>query len=340
MKDRALIVLGIESSCDETAAAVVKDGKMLSNVIATQISDHSAYGGVVPEIASRRHLEAISPVIERALRDAKLSLPEIEGIAVTRGPGLVGSLLVGLSTAKALACALDIPLAGVNHIEGHIMASFLSDKKPQFPFIALVVSGGHTNVYLVNNYHQFQQLGQTRDDAAGEALDKAAKLLGLGYPGGVIIDKLSKNGNPHAYDFPRAMKDSPDFSFSGLKTSLSVMLKKRGRPFTEDELPDVVASYQEAIVDVLVQKTIRAANDNNIRQLVVCGGVAANSRLRLRFAKIAEEEGMELFIPPMVLCTDNAAMIAVLGEIILKNRGGDSLDLNAVSRWPLVNRPS
>ena len=340
MKDRALIVLGIESSCDETAAAVVKDGKMLSNVIATQISDHSAYGGVVPEIASRRHLEAISPVIERALRDAKLSLPEIEGIAVTRGPGLVGSLLVGLSTAKALACALDIPLAGVNHIEGHIMASFLSDKKPQFPFIALVVSGGHTNVYLVNNYHQFQQLGQTRDDAAGEALDKAAKLLGLGYPGGVIIDKLSKNGNPHAYDFPRAMKDSPDFSFSGLKTSLSVMLKKRGRPFTEDELPDVVASYQEAIVDVLVQKTIRAANDNNIRQLVVCGGVAANSRLRLRFAKIAEEEGMELFIPPMVLCTDNAAMIAVLGEIILKNRGGGSLELNAVSRWPLVNRPS
>ena len=335
-----MIVLGIESSCDETAAAVVKDGKMLSNVIATQISDHSAYGGVVPEIASRRHLEAISPVIERALRDAKLSLPEIEGIAVTRGPGLVGSLLVGLSTAKALACALDIPLAGVNHIEGHIMASFLSDKKPQFPFIALVVSGGHTNVYLVNNYHQFQQLGQTRDDAAGEALDKAAKLLGLGYPGGVIIDKLSKNGNPHAFDFPRAMKDSPDFSFSGLKTSLSVMLKKMGRPFTEDELPDVVASYQEAIVDVLVQKTIRAANDNNIRQLVVCGGVAANSRLRLRFAKIAEEEGMELFIPPMVLCTDNAAMIAVLGEIILKNRGGGSLVLNAVSRWPLVNRPS
>jgi len=340
LKDRALIVLGIESSCDETAAAVVKDGKILSNVIATQISDHSAYGGVVPEIASRRHLEAISPVIERALRDAKLSLPEIEGIAVTRGPGLVGSLLVGLSTAKALACALDIPLAGVNHIEGHIMASFLSDEKPQFPFIALVVSGGHTNVYLVNNYHQFRQLGQTRDDAAGEALDKAAKLLGLGYPGGVIIDKLSKNGNPHAYDFPRAMKDSPDFSFSGLKTSLSVMLKKMGRPFTEDELPDVVASYQEAIVDVLVQKTIRAANDNNIRQLVVCGGVAANSRLRLRFAKIAEEEGMELFIPPMILCTDNAAMIAVLGEIILKNRGGDALDLNAVSRWPLVNRPS
>jgi N6-L-threonylcarbamoyladenine synthase len=337
LKDRALIVLGIESSCDETAAAVVKDGKILSNVIATQIKEHSAYGGVVPEIASRRHLEAISPVIERAVADAKLSLPEVEGIAVTRGPGLVGSLLVGLSTAKALAYALDIPIAGVNHIEGHIMASFLSDNKPQFPFVALVVSGGHTNVYLVSDYHQFRQIGQTRDDAAGEALDKAAKLLGLGYPGGVIIDKLSQGGNPHAFDFPRAMKDSPDFSFSGLKTSLSVMLKKRGRPFTEDELPDVVASYQEAIVDVLVQKTIRAANANTVRQLVVCGGVAANGRLRKRFARVAEEEGMELFIPPMVLCTDNAAMIAVLGEIILKNRCGDSLELNAVSRWPLAD---
>lgn len=225
-----MIVLGIESSCDETAAAVVRDGKMLSNVIATQIKDHSAFGGVVPEIASRKHLEAISPVIERALADANLTLNGIEGIAVTRGPGLVGSLLVGLSTAKALAYALGIPLAGVNHIEGHVMASFLSDEKPQFPFIALVVSGGHTNVYLVNDYHQFCRLGQTRDDAAGEALDKAARLLGLGYPGGVIIDKLSVNGNPEAYDFPRAMKDSSDFSFSGLKTSLLNMLKKEGAP--------------------------------------------------------------------------------------------------------------
>ncbi|NLN38919.1 MAG: tRNA (adenosine(37)-N6)-threonylcarbamoyltransferase complex transferase subunit TsaD [Smithella sp.] len=332
-----MIVLGIESSCDETAAAVVRDGKMLSNVIATQIKDHSAFGGVVPEIASRKHLEAISPVIERALADAKLTLNGIEGIAVTRGPGLVGSLLVGLSTAKALAYALGIPLAGVNHIEGHVMASFLSDEKPQFPFIALVVSGGHTNVYLVNDYHQFCRLGQTRDDAAGEALDKAARLLGLGYPGGVIIDKLSVNGNPEAYDFPRAMKDSSDFSFSGLKTSLLNMLKKRGRPFSDDELPDVAASYQEAIVDVLVRKTVREGLVHNIRQLVVCGGVAANSRLRHRFTEAARAEGMDLFIPPMVLCTDNAAMIAVLGEIILKNRGGDALDLNAVSRWPLVD---
>jgi len=215
-----LFVLGIESSCDETAAAVVNDGKLLSNVIASQIQDHSAYGGVVPEIASRKHIEAISPVIRQAMADAGLILKNLEGIAVTRGPGLIGSLLVGLSAAKALAYGLKIPFVGVNHLEGHIMASFLAEKKPQFPFAALVVSGGHTNVYLVNNYHEFKLLGQTRDDAAGEAFDKAAKLLDLGYPGGVVIDKMAKTGNPKAYNFPRAMKDSHDFSFVGLQTSL------------------------------------------------------------------------------------------------------------------------
>ncbi len=333
-----MLVLGIESSCDETAAAVVQDGKLLSNIIASQIKDHSAYGGVVPEIASRKHLEAISPVIAEALANASLKLTDIEGIAVTRGPGLIGSLLVGLSAAKALTFALGIPFVGVNHLEGHIMASFLAEKKPEFPFAALVVSGGHTNVYLVNNYHEFQLLGQTRDDAAGEAFDKAAKLLDLGYPGGVVIDKLAKSGNCRVYDFPRAMKDSPDFSFSGLKTSLLMMLKKRGRSFAEEELPDVVASYQEAIMDVLVEKTLRAARENNIRQLVVCGGVAANTRLRQRFAEATAKNSMDLFIPPMVLCTDNAAMIAALGEIMLKNGRRDSLDLNAVSRWPLVDR--
>jgi N6-L-threonylcarbamoyladenine synthase len=335
-----LLVLGIESSCDETAAAVVKDGVLLSNIIASQIKDHSAYGGVVPEIASRKHMEAISPVITEALAEAQVKLNDIEGIAVTRGPGLIGSLLIGLSTAKALAYALDIPFVGVNHLEGHIMASFLAEKKPQFPFVALVVSGGHTNIYLVKNYHAFQLLGQTRDDAAGEAFDKAAKLLDLGYPGGVVIDKMAKTGNPKAFDFPRAMKDSPDFSFSGLKTSLLVMVKKRGRNFSGEEMPDVVASYQEAIMDVLVEKTLKAARENCISQIVVCGGVAANSRLRLRFADATSKTGMDLFIPPMVLCTDNAAMIAALGEIILKNGRRDSLDLNAVSRWPLVERPS
>lgn len=330
------MVLGIETSCDETASAVVKEGQLLSNVIASQIKDHSQYGGVVPEIASRKHIEAINPVVRQSLADAGITLKQIEGIAVTRGPGLIGSLLIGLSSAKALAFALDIPFVGVNHLEGHITASFLAEKKPQFPFAALVVSGGHTNVYLVKNYHEFQLLGQTRDDAAGEAFDKAAKLLNLGYPGGVVIDKIAKSGNPNAFNFPRAMKDSTDFSFSGLKTSLLTMLKKRGRQFEKNELPDIAASYQEAIIDVLVAKTLRAARENNISQIVVCGGVAANSRLRQKFTQTAAAHRMELFIPPVILCTDNAAMIAALGEIILKNGRRDSLDLNAISRWPLV----
>jgi len=331
-----MLVLGIESSCDETAAAVISNGKMLSNVIASQIAVHSQYGGVVPEIASRQHIEAINLVLKQALNDAHVTLREIEGIAVTRGPGLIGSLLIGLSTAKALAYALDIPFVGVNHVEGHVTAAFLAEKPPSFPFIALVVSGGHTNIYQVKNYHNFQLLGQTRDDAAGEAFDKGAKLLNLGYPGGVVIDRIAKSGNPKAVAFPRAMKDSSDFSFSGLKTSLLVMLKKRGRDFSAEELPDIAASYQEAIVDVLVDKTIKAVEDNGISRVVVCGGVAANGRLRERFAAATVARNIELFIPPVILCTDNAAMIAAIGEIMLKNGQRDSLDLNAVSRWPIA----
>lgn len=332
-----MFVLGIESSCDETAAAVVREGKQLSCVVASQIKDHSAYGGVVPELASRKHIEAIVPVVEKALKDAGASFLDLQGIAVTRGPGLIGSLLVGLNAAKALAYGLGIPFVGVNHLEAHIMAAMLLEKKPRFPFAALVVSGGHTNVYAVKNHHRFALLGQTRDDAAGEALDKAAKLLDLGYPGGVVIDRMAKSGNPGAYGFPRAMKDSPDFSFSGLKTSLLVLLKKRGRGFEESELPNVVAAYQEAVVDVLVEKTIRAARENDLFQIVVCGGVAANSRLREKFSEAAFREGMELFFPPMMLCTDNAAMVAALGEVMLENGRSDFLDLNAVSRWPLVS---
>jgi len=331
-----MLVLGIESSCDETAAAVISRGNLLSSVVASQIKDHCKYGGVVPEIASRKHIDAINFVVQEALEDAGVTIKEIEGIAVTRGPGLIGSLLIGLSTAKALAFALNIPLAGVNHLEGHIAASFLSESTPEFPFIALIVSGGHTNVYLVKNYHEFTLLGQTRDDAAGEAFDKAAKLLNLGYPGGVVIDKLAKQGDPQAVAFPRPMKDSPDFSFSGLKTSLLTMLKKRGRDFEESQLPDVTAGYQEAIVDVLIEKTIQAARDNGIHRIVVCGGVAANGRLREKFAAAAIAANMELFIPPAVLCTDNAAMIAAIGEIMLVSGRSDSLDLNAVSRWPLT----
>ncbi|MBU2252381.1 MAG: tRNA (adenosine(37)-N6)-threonylcarbamoyltransferase complex transferase subunit TsaD, partial [Proteobacteria bacterium] len=228
-----MVVLGIESSCDETAAAVVRDGRvMLSNVIASQVDVHAQYGGVVPEVASRKHIEAIAPVIVQALGDAQLTLAEIEGIAVTRGPGLIGSLLVGLSAAKAIAFARCIPLVGVNHLEGHVAAVFLTDTQPPFPFVALVVSGGHTTIYLVEGFQRFVVLGQTRDDAAGEAFDKAAKLLELGYPGGVVIDRLAKQGNHDAFPFPRCMRDSVDFSFSGLKTSLLMRLKKRGSPFT------------------------------------------------------------------------------------------------------------
>jgi N6-L-threonylcarbamoyladenine synthase len=332
-----VITLGIESSCDETAAAVVRDGRtLLSSVIASQVDLHARYGGVVPEIASRHHIEAVAPVILQSLDDARLSLAEIDGIAVTRGPGLIGSLLVGLSVAKALAFARRIPLVGVNHLEGHVAAIFLTDNPPGFPFVALVVSGGHTTIYLVEGFRRFAILGQTRDDAAGEAFDKAAKLLDIGYPGGVVIDRLAKEGNRTAIAFPRAMKEGLDFSFSGLKTSLLLHLRKRERSLTPAETSDLAASYQEAIVDVLVEKTLRAAAMTCASRIVVCGGVAANSRLRDRFSEEAARSGVAFFAPPPVLCTDNAAMIAVVGGHLLREGHRDGLDLNAVSRWPLA----
>lgn len=332
-----MLILGIESSCDETAAAVVRDGRvLLSNVIASQIKVHSKYGGIVPEVASRKHIEAIGAVVLQALEDAGVTLEDIEGIAVTRGPGLVGSLLVGLSTAKAIAYARAIPFVGVNHLEGHVASVFLAETPaPAFPFVALVVSGGHTNIYKVQDFQQVIVMGQTRDDAAGEAFDKAAKLLDIGYPGGVVIDRLAKPGNRQALAFPRAMRESLDFSFSGLKTALLNMVKKRNHPFGEEEIPDVVASFQEAIVDVLVEKTLRAARESNMDRIVVCGGVAANSRLRERFYEDGRAEGLAVYIPPPVLCTDNAAMIAVVGDHLLTMGKMDALSLNAVSRWPL-----
>jgi N6-L-threonylcarbamoyladenine synthase len=332
-----MLVLGIESSCDETAASVVRDGRvMLSNVIASQIDVHRKYGGVVPEIASRKHIEAVVPVVLEALEKAEINLGKIEGIAVTCGPGLVGSLLVGLSTAKAIAYARNIPFVGVNHLEGHISSVFLMETPPEPPFVALVVSGGHTNIYVVDPDGKCTLKGQTKDDAAGEAFDKAAKMLNIGYPGGVVIDRMAKNGDCQKYDFPRAMKDSNDFSFSGLKTSLLNMLKKRTEPFSAEELNDVVASYQEAIVDVLVEKTLRVAKQEGLSRVAVCGGVAANSRLRVRFMEDGKKQGVDAFIPPPVLCTDNAGMIAVAGHALLKKGIRSGLDLNAVSRWPSV----
>jgi N6-L-threonylcarbamoyladenine synthase len=332
-----MVILGIESSCDETAAAVVRDGsELLSSVIASQVDVHARYGGVVPEIASRKHIEAIAPVIMQALENAGLIWEGIEGIAVTRGPGLIGSLLVGLSAAKAIAFARHLPLVGVNHIEGHVAAIFLTEETPEFPFIALVVSGGHTTIYLVEHFLRFTVLGQTRDDAAGEAFDKAAKLTEIGYPGGVVIDRLAKQGNLAAIAFPRGMREGLDFSFSGLKTSLLMRLLKRGNPFSPDELPDVAASYQEAIVDVLVEKTLRAATMASVSRVVICGGVAANSRLRERFRDDARRSGIRVFMPPPVLCTDNAAMIAVAGEHLLRGGRREGFELNAVSRWPIA----
>jgi len=332
-----MIILGIESSCDETAAAVVIDGKkILSNIIYSQIDVHSKFGGVVPELASRRHVESIIPVVEEALRVAGLSLDDIEGVAVTRGPGLVGSLLVGLSVAKSIAYVKGIPMVGVHHIEGHISAIFLEEQTPDFPFISLVVSGGHTSLYMVHAIDNCRVLGQTRDDAAGEAFDKVAKLLNLGYPGGSVIDKLAKEGDPAAINFPRAFisKDSLDFSFSGIKTSVLNYVKSHSTDIISDDINDIVASFQEAIVDVLVAKTISATKSRNMNTIVLAGGVASNTRLRSRLKEAAGEEGLSVFIPPPVLCTDNAAMIAVVGDYYLKRGVRSSIDLNAVSRWP------
>jgi N6-L-threonylcarbamoyladenine synthase len=334
-----MLVLGIESSCDETAAAVVQNGRfILSNIVASQNDLHRQYGGIVPEIASRKHMEVIAPVILQAIQDAHITLDDLGGIAVTRGPGLVGSLLVGLSVAKAIAFAKQKPFVGVNHLEGHIASICLGEQVPDFPFIALVVSGGHTSIYFVKQFNNMNLLGQTRDDAAGEAFDKAAKLMNIGYPGGLIIDELAKKGNRESIKFPRAMKESLDFSFSGVKTSLLNHIRKMGQSLRSNEICDVAASYQEAIVDVLVEKTIRAAQLSNLSRIVVCGGVAANSRLRERFIELSIKSGMDIFFPPTCYCTDNAAMIAVVGNYLLERGQRDSLDLNAISRCPLPER--
>jgi N6-L-threonylcarbamoyladenine synthase len=326
-----MVVLGIESSCDETAAAVVVDGRDIrSSIVASQDAVHAPYGGVVPELASRRHLEVIVPVIERALGEAGVRLGDLDGIAVTRGPGLVGSLLVGCAVAKSIAYVHRLPLVGVNHLEGHIFASFLTGEAPEHPFLALVVSGGHTALYHSPAPLSYGLVGQTRDDAAGEAFDKVAKLLGLGFPGGPIVERTASAGDPHAIAFPLAqMTDqAPDFSFSGIKTSVSHYVKRQG-PLGAAQIADVAASFQAAVVKVLVRRTVRAALHLGVKRVVLTGGVAANGALRAGLLVAAAEHGLTLFIPPRQLCTDNAAMIAAAGTARLAAGERAALTMNA-----------
>jgi N6-L-threonylcarbamoyladenine synthase len=325
------LVLGIESSCDETAAAVLADGRrVLSSVVASQDDVHAPYGGVVPELASRRHLEVIVPVVERALAEAGVGLGDLDGLAVTHGPGLVGSLLVGCSMAKALAWVHGLPLVGVNHLEGHIFASFLTEDPPEYPFIALVVSGGHTALYHAPAPLTYRLIGQTRDDAAGEAFDKVAKLLGLGFPGGPIIQRTAERGDPGAIDFPltHISDGARDFSFSGIKTSVSLYVKRHG-PLGEQRVADVAASFQAAVVKMLVRRTIRAALHTGVKRVVLTGGVAANGPLRAALAAEAAEHGVRVHIPPPRLCTDNAAMITAAGAARLAAGERSPLTLNA-----------
>jgi len=327
-----MLILGIESSCDETAAALLADGaKILSSVVASQDEIHARYGGVVPELASRRHVEVILPVIQKALADGNVGLADLDGIAVTQGPGLIGSLLVGCSVAKALAYVHRLPLAGVNHLEGHIFAAFLREPKPAYPFLALVVSGGHTALYLAREPLEYRLVGQTRDDAAGEAFDKVAKLLGLGYPGGPAIERTAGTGNPAAIVFPTAQisDGAPDFSFSGIKTAVSLFVR-RNQPLSGELVADVAASFQSAVVRALARKTLKAALRLGLRRILLTGGVAANKALRSALTAEAAERGWEIFIPPRSLCTDNAAMIAAAGHARLLAGERASLTLNAV----------
>lgn len=340
-KQKDVLILAIESSCDETAAAVVKNGRsVLSNVISSQIDLHKLYGGVVPEIASRKHIEKINQVIEEALKEAETTLDDLDAIAVTYGPGLVGALLVGVAEAKAISFAKNLPLVGVHHIEGHISANYIENLDLEPPFLCLVVSGGHTHLVVVKDYGEFEILGRTRDDAAGEAFDKVARAIGLGYPGGPKIDKLSKQGNAYAMDFPKAkVADAPyDFSFSGVKSAVLNHLNKckmMGEPVVE---ADIAASFQRCVVEVLVEHAIAAARDYHISKLAIAGGVASNQTLRNAMEQACEKNGIQFYHPSPIFCTDNAAMIGVAGyyEYIKGTRHG--WDLNAVPNLKLGER--
>lgn len=331
------LILGIESSCDETAAAVVAGGRrVLSNIIASQVDLHKKYGGVVPEIASRKHLEAVLPVIKEGLSAAGVTLADVDAIAVTHGPGLVGTLLVGLSAAKALAYATDKPLIGVNHLHGHIAANFLADEPPEFPLVCLVVSGGHTDLIYMTGHGQMELLGRTRDDAAGEAFDKAARSVGLGYPGGPQVERLAAFGDPEAVPLPQARTEAPyDFSFSGLKTAVLQYAQKKG-PLADQQRADLAASFQRAVTGVLADKTLKAARAMGVRQVIMAGGVAANGALRRAMGETLAPHGIRLGFPPPVLCTDNAAMIAAAGHYLYEAGVRSNLDLNAIPALGLL----
>lgn len=339
--DKDIYVLAVESSCDETAAAVVKNGRdVLSNVIYSQIALHTEYGGVVPEIASRKHIEKINQVIEQALLEAQKDLRQMDAIAVTYGPGLVGALLVGVSEAKAISFAIGIPLVGVHHIEGHISANYIENKDLEPPFICLVVSGGHSHLVVVKEYGEYEIIGRTRDDAAGEAFDKVARAIGLGYPGGPKIDKVSRQGNPDAIHFPRAKVGDAeyDFSFSGLKSAVLNYLNSCQMKGEEIVTADVAASFQRAVIDVLVEHSIRAVKKYGCRKFAIAGGVASNSALREAFERECEKEGIAFYHPSPIYCTDNAAMIgtAAYYEFLKGVRHG--FDLNAVPNLKLGER--
>lgn len=332
MKDGKFLTLSIESSCDETAAAVIADGRsVLSSIISTQIEIHKMYGGVVPEIASRHHLTNVNAVIDEALEKAEVTLDDIDLIGVTYGPGLVGALVIGVAAAKAISFAKDIPLVGVNHMYGHVSANFIEYPELEPPFMSLVVSGGHTNIIEMEDYTHCRVLGSTRDDAVGEAYDKVARVIGLGYPGGPKIDKLAKEGDPEAIKFKRVMleKDSFDFSFSGLKTAVLNYMNSMRQSGKEVNNADVAAGFQAAVIDVLVKKAMDAARTLKRDKLVLAGGVAANSMLRKSLQEACDREGIRLYLPPMSLCTDNAAMIGVSAYYKYMAHGADDLSLDA-----------
>ncbi|WP_425365081.1 tRNA (adenosine(37)-N6)-threonylcarbamoyltransferase complex transferase subunit TsaD [Eubacterium ruminantium] len=336
-----VVILGIESSCDETAAAVVVNGRdVRSNVIYSQVPLHTIYGGVVPEIASRKHIEKVNQVIRKALSDANMTWDDITAIAVTYGPGLVGPLLVGVGTAKAISYAKKIPLVGVHHIEGHISANYIENKDLEPPFMCLVASGGHSHIVKCTDYGKYEIIGRTRDDAAGEAFDKVARAIGLGYPGGPKVDKLAKEGNPDAIEFPRAkFADAPyDFSFSGIKSAVLNYLNSCEMKGIEVNRADVAASFQKAVIEVLTDHAVRAAKDHGCDKLALAGGVAANSSLREHMRKSAEAVGISFYNPSLIFCTDNAAMIGAAGYYDYLRGIRDDYSLNAVPNLKIGSR--